>query len=158
MVLNIYLLLKSSLSHLCKPFMKVQLDLALHLCLLMTYKFRKCRSVPKGPVFSLFSLMLSCTNTNLPSLQPHHWNLHYGDFIFRVSPGCKFKCSYLGPTHFIFYQHPSPLHDYLGPTRLFFGVNFSPCTFIRAYTLIFPPLFCPPAWLLGTTRLLGTPE
>ena len=40
----------------------------------------------------------------------------------------------------------------------FWGQIFPPCTFIWACTLNFLVLISPPAWLFGTTRLLGTPE
>ena len=40
----------------------------------------------------------------------------------------------------------------------FFWKMFPPCTLIWACTLIFFGPICPPARLLGTTRLLGTPE
>ena len=79
---------------------------------------------------------------------------------FPFSPTIVFN-KYLFNKYTNIYLHKNHFflpHDYLGPTRLFFWKIFPPCTLIWACTLNFSLLFCPPARLLGTTRLLGTPE
>ena len=100
-----------------------------------------------------------CMKSNTIAQNSYSYPLNEGNALLLLINNLALHSNWgLWVLHTYFTGDIIPLHDYLGPTLLFLRRKFYSLHVYSGMHAYFFGTYFPPAWLFGTTRLLGTPE